>query len=118
MPGEFLVIQKEDGMFYFLCSHDCPIEKISRSFDWYIVSKDKFNDHLTIGIGLADKEPIEGELYRLQDETTLNLYSVLHSKVTSSASSFPTIPISKAKCAMTEPCASISTIITRPGQKT
>lgn len=74
MPGEFLVIQKEDGMFYFLCSHDCPIEKISRSFDWYIVSKDKFNDHLTIGIGLADKEPIEGELYRLQDETTLNLW--------------------------------------------
>ena len=48
MSGEFLVIQKEDGMFYFLCSHDCPIEKISRSFDWYIVSKDKFNDHLTI----------------------------------------------------------------------
>lgn len=74
MPGEFLVIQKENGMFYFLCSHDCPIEKISRSFDWYIVSKDKFNDHLTIGIGLADKEPIEGELYRLQDETTLNLW--------------------------------------------
>ncbi len=60
MPGEFLVIQKENGMFYFLCSHDCPIEKISRSFDWYIVSKDKFNDHLTIGVGLADKEPIEG----------------------------------------------------------
>lgn len=27
MSGEFLVIQKEDGMFYFLCSHDCPIEK-------------------------------------------------------------------------------------------
>ena len=74
MPGEFLVIQKENGMFYFLCSHDCPIEKISRSFDWYIVSKDKFNDHLTIGVGLADKEPIEGELYRLQDETSLNLW--------------------------------------------
>lgn len=66
-------------MFYFLCSHDCPIEKISRSFDWYIVSKDKFNDHLTIGVGLADKEPIEGELYRLQDETTLNLWrDILH----------------------------------------
>ena len=22
MPGEFLVIQKENGMFYFLCSHE------------------------------------------------------------------------------------------------
>lgn len=79
MPGEFLVIQKEDGMFYFICTQDCPIEKISRSFDWYIVSKVKFNDNLSIGIGLADKEPIEGELYRLQDEATLKIWrDILH----------------------------------------
>ena len=41
MSGEFLVIQKEDGMFYFLCSHDCPIEKISRSFDCRRVSQSR-----------------------------------------------------------------------------
>lgn len=79
MPGEFLFVQRDKSQFYFLCSKECPIEKISRSFDWYIVSKDKFNEELIIGIGLSDKEPIEGELYRVQDETTLRLWrDILH----------------------------------------
>ena len=47
---------------------------ICQSFDWYIVSKDAFNDRLIIGIGLSDKESINGELYRVQDETTLILW--------------------------------------------
>jgi len=52
---------------------------ICQSFDWYIVSKDTFNDHLIIGIGLSDKESINGELYRVQDETTLTLWrDILH----------------------------------------
>jgi hypothetical protein len=79
MPGEFLIIQKENSNFYFLCSNDCEIENICCSFDWYIVSKDKFNDKLVIGIGLADKEHIDGELYRVADETTLQLWQdILH----------------------------------------
>ena len=60
--------------FYFLCSNDCDIVGICQSFDWYIVSKDAFNDRLIIGIGLSDKESINGELYRVEDETTLILW--------------------------------------------
>lgn len=74
MPGEFLIIQNPDNTFYFLCTKDCNIVHICESFDWYIVSKDAFNDRLCIGIGLADKESIDGELYRVQDETTLALW--------------------------------------------
>ena len=73
MPGEFLIIQKPDNTFYFLCSRECDIVQICESFDWYIVSKDAFNDRLCIGIGLADKESIDGEVYRVQDEATLSL---------------------------------------------
>ena len=74
MPGEFLIIQKTDNTFYFLCSRECDIVRICESFDWYIVSKDAFNDRLSIGIGLADKESIDGEVYRVQDEATLSLW--------------------------------------------
>ena len=78
MPGEFLIIQKPDNTFYFLCSRECDREcdivRICESFDWYIVSKDAFNDRLSIGIGLADKESIDGEVYRVQDEATLSLW--------------------------------------------
>jgi len=74
MPGEFLIIQKENSNFYFLCSDDCNIENICRTFDWYIVSKNKFNDQLIIGIGLAEKEHINGELYRVTDKNTLKLW--------------------------------------------
>lgn len=53
--------------------------RICESFDWYIVSKDAFNDRLSIGIGLADKESIDGEVYRVQDEATLSLWrDILH----------------------------------------
>ena len=62
MPGEFLIIQKPNNTFYFLCSRECDIVRICESFDCYIVSKDAFNDHLCIGIGLADKESIDGAL--------------------------------------------------------
>lgn len=68
MSGEFLIIQKPDNTFYFLCSNDCDIVGICQSFDWYIVSKDAFNDRLIIGIGLSDKESINGELYRVHRE--------------------------------------------------
>ena len=74
MPGEFLIIQKPDNTFYFLCSRECDIVRICESFDWYIVSKDAFNDRLSIGIGLADKESIDGKVYRVQDEATLSLW--------------------------------------------
>ena len=121
MSGEFLIIQRSDNTFYFLCTNNCDIVSICQSFDWYIVSKDTFNDHLIIGIGLSDKESINGELYRVQDETTLTLWrDILHFTFESDscASSSHTIPISKARCVSTEPCVSISTIITRPDART
>ena len=52
MPGEFLIIQKPDNTFYFLCSRECDIVRICESFDWYI----------------------DGEVYRVQDEATLSLW--------------------------------------------
>lgn len=74
IEGEFLIIQNSDSNFFFLCSKDCDIETFCRKFDWYIVSKDTFNEQLYIGIGLADKEELEGELYRVSDEITLQLW--------------------------------------------
>lgn len=74
MEGEFLIIQDENSNFFFLCSKECNIEVFCKGFDWYIVSKDKFNDHLLIGIGLADMYHLDGELYRVPDETTLQLW--------------------------------------------
>lgn len=74
MEGEFLIIQNSDSNFFFLCSADCDIDVFCKTFDWYIVSKDKFNDRLLIGIGLADKDFLDGELYRVQDKTTLQLW--------------------------------------------
>lgn len=71
MDSEFLIIQKPDNTLYFLCTNDCNIVNICQSFNWYIVSKDTFNDRLIINIGLADKEILAGELYRLQDEAAL-----------------------------------------------
>ena len=116
MSGEFLIIQKPDNTFYFLCSNDCDIVGICQSFDWYIVSKDAFNDRLIIGIGLSDKESINGELYRVQDETTLILWrDILRFTF---ASSSRTILTSKARCVSTEHCVSIFTIITRPDART
>jgi len=73
-PGEFLLIQKEDSQFYFLCTKDCPIEVICLSFDWYIVSKDKFNDSLIIGAGLAGQDHAEGEVYKVKNKQTLKLW--------------------------------------------
>lgn len=79
LPGEFLLIQQEDSQFYFLCTNDCPIEKICLLFDWYIVSRDRFNGSLLIGAGLAGEDHAEGEVYRLKDEQTLSLWrDILH----------------------------------------
>ncbi len=79
LPGEFLLIQQEDSQFYFLCTDSCPIEKICLSFDWYIVSQDRFNESLLIGAGLAGEDHTEGEVYRLKDEQTLSLWrDILH----------------------------------------
>ena len=121
MSGEFLIIQKPDNTFYFLCSNDCDIVGICQSFDWYIVSKDAFNDRLIIGIGLSDKESINGELYRVQDETTLILWrDILRFTFESDfvRRSSRTILTSKARCVSTEHCVSIFTIITRPDART
>lgn len=74
MPGKFLVIQRENSNFYFLCTEEFPIDKMSIEFDWYIVSKDHFNDELYIGMGLADESQLIAELYRVDDVATLFLW--------------------------------------------
>jgi predicted amidophosphoribosyltransferase len=79
LKGEFLIVQHDDSNFFFLCTPDCGIEAFCKEFDWYIVSKDKFNDRLLIGIGLADKDHLDGELYRVRDEATLQIWrDILH----------------------------------------
>ena len=74
IKGEFLIIQNDDSTFFFLCSIESDIDFFCKLYDWYIVSKDKFNDNLFIGIGLADKYAIDGEVYRCADEATLDLW--------------------------------------------
>lgn len=72
--GEFLVLRTEECYFYFLCTEDCDIEGLCRAYDWYIVSGDRFNDRLKIGMGLAGIDEYECELYRVQDEDTLRMW--------------------------------------------
>lgn len=74
VSGQYLIVQNADSNFFFLCSKDCEIDNLCRAYDWYIVSKDSFNDDLYIGIGLADKDQAEGETYRVTDEITLQLW--------------------------------------------
>ena len=74
MNGEYLIIQNDDSTFFFICTIDSDIDYFCKLFDWYIVSKDKFNDNLFIGIGLADKYAIDGEVYCCADKTTLNAW--------------------------------------------
>ena len=115
MSGEFLIIQKPDNTFYFLCSNDCDIVGICQSFDWYIVSKDAFNDRLIIGIGLSENSIV----YRMKPRSSFGVtYSALLSRAISCAGSSRTILTSKARCVSTEHCVSIFTIITRPDART
>lgn len=72
--GEFLLIRHEESDFYFLCSDDCDIAHICRTYDWHIVSSGHFNDRLRIGMGLSDKADYDCELYRVQDEDTLRMW--------------------------------------------
>ncbi|NDW18788.1 ribonucleotide-diphosphate reductase subunit beta [Dysgonomonas sp. 216] len=75
LPGEFLLIRRmDDSLFYFLCTSDCPIQEVCHSFDWYIVSNDKFNEKMIIGAGLAGNDNTEGIIYRVRDEDTLKLW--------------------------------------------
>lgn len=72
--GEFLVLRTEECYFYFLCTEDCDIEGLCRAYDWYIVSGDRFNDRLKIGMGLAGSDKYDGELFRVEDEDTLGMW--------------------------------------------
>ena len=74
LQGEFLIIRNENSDFYFLCSNDCDLESYCNEFGWFIISKGKFNDKLFIGIGLTDEDHLDGELYRVKNEATLQLW--------------------------------------------
>ena len=115
MPGEFLIIQSPTTRFISCAARSATSCGYTSPFDWYIVSKDAFNDRLSIGIGLADKEEsIDGEVYRVQDEATLSLWrDILRFTFDSDfvRRFFPYNTVSRARCASTAHCAS-STIIT------
>ena len=38
--GEFLLVRDEESNFYFLCTDDCDIELLCRTYDWYIEGRD------------------------------------------------------------------------------
>ena len=35
--GEFLLVRDEESNFYFLCTDNCDIELLCRTYDWYMV---------------------------------------------------------------------------------
>jgi len=74
VSGQYIIIQRPNSNFYFLCTDDCDIDGLCCSYDWYIISKDRFNSNLYLGIGLADRDQAEGEVYRVVDEVTLQLW--------------------------------------------
>ncbi len=100
--------------FYFLCSRECDIVRICESLRLVHRVEGRFQHRLSIGIGLADKESIDGEVYRVQDEATLSLWrDILRFTFDSDfvRRFFPYNTVSRARCASTAHCAS-STIIT------
>ncbi len=71
IDGEFLIVRDEERCFYFLCTDDCDIEKLFSYCDWYIVLSGRFNDRLRIGMGLTGEDAYDNEMFRVEDEQTL-----------------------------------------------
>ena len=53
--GEFLLVRDEESNFYFLCTDNCDIEILCRTYDWSIEGRDVLliDDILTTGMSFT-----------------------------------------------------------------
>ena len=52
--GEFVIVLKEGGLFYFLSDNFSDFTGLCKDYDWYVISHQSFNTQLEIGIGLMN----------------------------------------------------------------
>lgn len=52
--GEFVIVLKEGGLFYFLSDSFSDFTGLCKDYDWYVISHQSFNTQLEIGIGLMN----------------------------------------------------------------
>lgn len=41
--GEFIIVLKEGGLFYFLSDHFSDFTAVCKQYDWYVISHQSFN---------------------------------------------------------------------------
>lgn len=73
--GNFLIICPNDSdKFYFLHEQNCNIQSVFNSFGWVVIHQQIFNEHLFIGMGLADERIANMSIFRTKDEGTYRIW--------------------------------------------
>lgn len=72
--GEFVIVLKEGGLFYFLSENWSDFAELCKDYDWYIISHQSFNKQLEIGVGLMKTGGSAGWLGRAESLERLNMY--------------------------------------------
>ena len=72
--GEFVIVLKEGGLFYFLSDNWNDFIEVCKKYDWYTISHQPFNKQLEIGIGLMNTGGSAGWIGRAKSSENLNMY--------------------------------------------
>lgn len=72
--GEFVIVLKEGGLFYFLSDHFSDFTILCKDYDWYVISHQSFNIQLEIGIGLMNTGGSVGWIGRAESSERLSMY--------------------------------------------
>lgn len=72
--GEFVIVLKEGGLFYFLSDNFDDFAALCKEYDWYTISHQSFNKHIKIGVGLMKTGGSAGWLGRAESSERLNMY--------------------------------------------
>lgn len=72
--GEFVIVLKEGGLFYFLSDHFCDFTEVCKKYDWYVISHQPFNKQLEIGIGMMNTGGSAGWIGRAESSERLSMY--------------------------------------------
>lgn len=72
--GEFVIVLKEGGLFYFLSDSFSDFTGLCKDYDWYVISHQSFNTQLEIGIGLMNTGGAVGWIGRAESSERLSMY--------------------------------------------
>lgn len=72
--GEFVIVLKEGGLFYFLSDNFTDFTEVCKKYDWYVISHQPFNKQLEIGIGMMNTGGSVGWIGRAEHSEKLSMY--------------------------------------------